>query len=77
VSLAARESEVRLIRLTRLNRQPIVVNAELIQTVESTPDTVITLINGQKINVQETVDGVIELTLAYRRSILGATWVNR
>ena len=43
-----------MIRLTRLNSQPITVNSDLIKFVESNPDTVITLVNGDKILVHET-----------------------
>jgi len=45
------------------------INAELIQFVESTPDTVITLVNKEKILVKESVDEVIKKVINYRRSI--------
>lgn len=60
-----------VIKVTRL-RSPqadLVVNAELIETVEATPDTVITLTTGHKIIVQESVDAVIAAVVAYKRSI--------
>ena len=48
-----------MIRLTRLNNRPLVVNSELIKFIENAPDTVITLIAGEKIVVLETADEVI------------------
>lgn len=58
-----------MIRLTRLNHQPIVVNAELIEYLEATPDTVISLANGQKMTVLESLDQVMEEIVEYRRQI--------
>jgi len=59
----------RMIKVTRLNGKEFVVNAELIQFVEETPDTVITLVNHEKIVVKESVDEVIRRVLAYARGI--------
>ena len=58
-----------MIRLTRLNRQPIVVNAELIEYLEATPDTVISLANGQKLTVLESLEGVMNQIIEYQRQI--------
>jgi flagellar protein FlbD len=58
-----------MIKLTRLNRDPLVLNPDLIEHMESTPDTVITLTTGQKLMVRETADEVIERVIAYRRAI--------
>jgi flagellar protein FlbD len=60
-----------VIKVSRLRAtQPeLVVNAELIETVESTPDTVITLTTGHKVIVQESADEVIRLVVAYKRRI--------
>jgi flagellar protein FlbD len=60
-----------MIKVTRLRAtQPdLVINAELIETVEATPDTVITLTTGQKLIVQEPPDEVIRLVVAYKRAI--------
>jgi flagellar protein FlbD len=58
-----------MITVTRLNNTPIVVNPDLIVFIEETPDTIITLSNGEKIVVQEKVGEVIKRVLAYRRSI--------
>ena len=59
-----------MIRLTRLNSQPISVNSDLIMFVESNPDTVITLVNEDKILVHESVDEVIARIIEFRRSVL-------
>ena len=58
-----------MIRLTRLNSQPIIVNSDLIKFVESNPDTVITLVNGDKILVHETADEVVDRVIEFRRAI--------
>jgi flagellar protein FlbD len=60
-----------LIKVRRLNHKEIVINAELIQTVESTPDTVITLTTGEKFVVEDSVDEIVEKVVSYRRSIRG------
>jgi flagellar protein FlbD len=59
-----------MIRLTRLNNRPLVVNSELIKFIENAPDTVITLITGEKIVVLETAEEVIDQIVGYRRRIL-------
>ncbi|HUS07711.1 MAG TPA: flagellar FlbD family protein [Bryobacteraceae bacterium] len=59
-----------MIRLTRINHQNIVVNSDLIEHVESTPDTVLTLTTAQKILVLETVDEVVDRVVEFRRRIL-------
>lgn len=61
-----------MVKLNRLNSTPVTVNAELIETVEATPDTIITLTSGKKLMVVESVDQVIEQVMAYRRSLLEA-----
>jgi flagellar protein FlbD len=58
-----------MIRLTRLNDQPLVVNAELIKFVEETPDTVITLRDNEKILVRESADAVVAKAIEYARAI--------
>ena len=59
-----------MIRLTRLNNQPLAINSDLIKWVESAPDSVITLISGEKVVVKETVDQIITEVLAFRRALL-------
>lgn len=59
-----------MIRLTRINRTELAINADLIKFVESAPDTVITLSTGEKVVVTESVDQIIELIIEFRRMIL-------
>jgi flagellar protein FlbD len=61
-----------MIELTRLNGHPIVINAELIKFVEQNPDTVITLVTGDKMVVREAAPEVMHRVLAYRRDLLRA-----
>lgn len=58
-----------MIKLTRLNGKELVINAELIKFVESTPDTLIWLTDGDRLNVLETSEQVIKAVLEYRRFI--------
>jgi flagellar protein FlbD len=58
-----------MIRLTRLNHVPLVLNADLIEHLETTPDTVISMINGQKFVVLESADDVIHKVIEFRREI--------
>lgn len=60
-----------MIQLTRINRVPLVLNADLIEHVETTPDTVISLVNGQKFVVLETADEVIQKVIEFRKAIQG------
>ena len=58
-----------MIRLTRMNGTEVVVNADLIEFVEMTPDTLITLLTGKKIPVRESSDEVMARVISYRRAI--------
>lgn len=58
-----------MIQLKRLNGTPFTLNAELIEQIDSAPDTVITLITGNNIVVREPAAEVIEKIISYRRSI--------
>lgn len=60
-----------MIPVTRLNGKGFVVNAELIQFIEATPDTVVTLVNDEKIVVRESVDEVVARVIAYGRRLRG------
>lgn len=60
-----------MIQVTRINGSKFFVNAELIEFVEGTPDTHVSLANGIKIIVKETPEAVVEAILAYRRAIYG------
>ena len=61
-----------MIELTRLNGNTMVVNSDLIKTAEASPDTMLTLINGEKLIVREEIGEVIERTLVYRARLLAA-----
>jgi flagellar protein FlbD len=63
-----------MIKLTRLNNQPLAVNSDLIKFVEQAPDTVITLVSGEKILVRENAEQVMERIIEFRRSILRGVW---
>jgi flagellar protein FlbD len=58
-----------MIKLTRLNRVPLIVNADLIEHVEVTPDTVVALTNGQKFLVLESAEEIMEKVIEFRRAI--------
>jgi flagellar protein FlbD len=60
-----------MIRLTRLNRAPLVLNSDLIEHIDVTPDTVITLTTGQILRVRETAEEVIRRIVDFRRQIFG------
>jgi flagellar protein FlbD len=59
-----------MVKLGRINGAEVTVNAEMIETIEATPDTIVTLSSGKKLMVVESVEGVIEKVMAYRRSLL-------
>jgi flagellar protein FlbD len=58
-----------MIWLTRLNNQALMVNSDLIKFVEKSPDTVITLVTGEKLIVREPVHEVLQRVVEFRRSI--------
>lgn len=59
-----------MIQLTRLNNHPLVVNSDLIKFVEQSPDTVLTLVSGEKIVVREKAQEVLDRVVLFRRSVL-------
>lgn len=59
-----------MIELTRLNNKPLFVNADLIKFVEASPDTLVTLISGEKLVVLETMEEIRARFVAFRRSTL-------
>ncbi len=59
-----------MIELTKLNKKKFYLNADLIETIESTPDTVITLRNGKLVLVEETPERIVEEVIAYKRKLL-------
>jgi uncharacterized protein YlzI (FlbEa/FlbD family) len=60
----------RMILLTRLNNRPLVVNSDMIKFIENTPDTVLTLVSGEKIVVHESVAEVMEAIMSFRARIV-------
>jgi flagellar protein FlbD len=66
-----------MIQLTRLNNKSLVVNSDLIKFIEQSPDTLITLITGEKIVVLEKPDEVLNRIIGFRRAVLeglSQTW---
>ena len=59
-----------MIFLTRTNGAKFYLNPELIQTVESTPDTIITLVSNKKLLVKDTPQEIVERFIEYRRKTL-------
>ena len=58
-----------MIKLSRLNGEVLVINNDLIETIEATPDTVLTLTTGKKIVVRENVDEVIEKAAIFKNKV--------
>lgn len=58
-----------MLKLTRLNNRAVAINPDHISWVESTPDTTLFLINGEKLIVRETLEELIEAMLRYRRAV--------
>ena len=59
-----------MIELTRLNGHPMMLNSDLIKTAEASPDTMLTLINGEKLIVREELAEVMGRILTYRARLL-------
>ncbi|MCX8053868.1 MAG: flagellar FlbD family protein [Armatimonadetes bacterium] len=60
-----------MIKLTLYNDADVIVNADLIELVERTPDTLVTLTTGKKVMVKESVEDVVKKAIAYHRLIAG------
>jgi flagellar protein FlbD len=60
--------------VTRLNHTPLVINPDLIVFMEETPDTIITLSNGEKIAVEEKVNEIIRRVISFRRRVFNP-WI--
>jgi flagellar protein FlbD len=62
-----------MIKLTKFNSEDkkgeFILNAEIIETIEQTPDTVVTLINGKKLIVEENMEEVVRQVMTYRRAL--------
>ncbi|NLS45393.1 MAG: flagellar FlbD family protein [Firmicutes bacterium] len=58
-----------MIKICRFDGSELVINADLIETIEATPDTVITLTTGKKIVVADNVEAIVERVMDYKRAI--------
>ena len=58
-----------MIIVKRFSGKEFVVNCELIEFIEATPDTVVTLVSGNKLVVLDTVEELIEKIVAFKRSV--------
>ena len=56
-----------MITLRRLNGQEFILNADLIESIEATPDTIVTLSNGKKIIVKNTLEDIVRNTVKYKQ----------
>ncbi len=63
-----------MIELTRLNGSVLAVNCDLIRYVESTPDTTLTLVTGEKLMVLESCEEVVRRAMQYRAALLRMAW---
>jgi flagellar protein FlbD len=59
-----------MIKLTRLNHVPMILNADLIEHIDMTPDTIVTLTSGQKYTVLESADEVVDKVIVFRQKLL-------
>ena len=68
-----------MIEVTKLNDTKILINAELIETVEETPDTVISFVTGKKIIVKESRQEIKNLVILYKREFMttGLPWLEK
>ena len=68
-----------MIEVTKLNDMKLLVNAELIETVEETPDTVISFVTGRKIIVKESRQEIKNLVILYKREFMttGLPWLEK
>ena len=69
-TIGSNDSTPIMIRLTRINKVPLVLNSDLIEHLEVTPDTVVSLTNGQKFLILETPEEVIDKVVEFRRLIM-------
>jgi flagellar protein FlbD len=60
-----------MITVTRLDGRVVVVNADLIKIIEATPDTILTLLNGDTLMVRDSVDDIVRKAIDYQRQVRG------
>ena len=58
-----------MIRLTRINHESLVLNSDLIEIIETTPDTVVTLTTAQKLVVLESADEIVGRVIEFRQKV--------
>jgi flagellar protein FlbD len=68
------EETARMIKVSRLDGSELILNADLIETVEATPNTVLSLVNGDKFVVRESADDVVARVIAYRQHLYHREW---
>ena len=68
-----------MIEVTKLNESKVLINAELIESVEETPDTVISFVIGKKIIVKESRQEIKNLVILYKREFMttGLPWLDK
>jgi flagellar protein FlbD len=65
-----------VLQLTRLGGPVFALNPDLIERAEATPDTVVTLVNGSKYVIRESLDDLAGLILAYRAQVIAAAHIS-
>jgi flagellar protein FlbD len=68
------EGRTNMIELTRLNGRKLFVNCDLLKCAEASPDTVLTLLTGDKIVVRESCEEVVALAVSFRARVLCSAW---
>ena len=58
-----------MIRVTRLNHVPLILNSDLIEHIDMTPDTIVTLTSGQKFMVLESAEEVVDKVISFRQQL--------
>jgi len=66
-----------MIKVTKINGEELVVNAELIETVKATPDTIIFLTTGRKVIVLDSIDEIVEKVITYRQKTLAGLRIEK
>ena len=68
-----------MIEVTKLNESKVLINAELIESVEETPDTVISFVTGKKLIVKESRQEIKNLVILYKREFMttGLPWLEK
>lgn len=59
-----------MIYVTKMNNETVLINNDLIETVEETPDTVLTLTTGKKFVIKESCDEVCKRVIAFKKAVI-------